>query len=460
MNTRDYWAIRARQDKIKVIKIGEQGIDNLKRLLKTNLDDVEMKIKEFYDKYGENPAEHLSYAEFEKYKEKLRAKAKKYPKDKTLQKLAKQDIPKYKIDRLRALQTDLQIALTEATTGQEAGIYKTLEDVGKVSQAVIAARFKETIGLEFNTIAGQKMKLLLSSDWSGANWSTRLWKDREVVGQKLTNILEKGVTQGTSLQKMSRELKNITGQSFNNAFRLIRTETSYLDNEVTFEYYKQAQEELGFEYYEYDAHLDNRTSAICREMNGKRFKIQDKKVGVNAPPLHPNCRSTTQLVLDDEDIKKPVKELTEFKDFGKFNRKGYGLAKFAENASENKKEALKFARSTYDKNTLNSFYNIGKLNSEQMKMLGAKTENIKLSLDSMIKNRINHSDINFNDYKKIDTILKTPDKIAFSKSKDNSILLFKKDNKYYQAVIKTTKDKKENFLTSFRFLSAKEFNKY
>lgn len=306
MNSRDYWAERARQDKIKVIKTGEQGIDNLKRVLKTNLDNVEKKIKEFYDKYGDNPAENLSYDEFEKYKHKLRAKAKKYPKDKTLQKLAKLDIPKYKIDRLRALQTDLQIQLTEATAGQEAGIYKTLEDVGKVAQATLAKRFTQTFDLEFDTIASRKMKQLLSSDWSGATWSERLWKDRELVGNKMTEILEKGVIQGTSLQKMSRELKQATGQSFNNSFRIIRTETSHLDGQVTLEGYRQAGAELGLEYYVYDAFLDSRTSNICRELDKKRFRIDDAEVGVNYPPMHPNCRSTTQLVLDDDiQLKEP-----------------------------------------------------------------------------------------------------------------------------------------------------------
>ena len=303
MNTKAYWAKRARQDKIKVIKTGEKGIDNLKRILLLNLKDIEKKIKEFYEKYGDNPAEQLSYSEFEKYKQKLKEKAKKYPKDKTLQKLAKQDIPKYKIDRLRALQTDLQMNLTEATAGQEAGIYKTLQDVGKVSQTVLASRFKSSLNLEFNTIANNKMKQLLSSDWSGANWSTRLWKDREIVGQKLTNILEKGIPQGTSLQKMSRELKQVTGQSFNNAFRLIRTETSHIDGQVTLEGYRQAQREFGQKLkYKYDAFLDSRTSKICRELNDKTFLVDNAEVGVNFPPMHPNCRSTTQLMIDDIDI--------------------------------------------------------------------------------------------------------------------------------------------------------------
>lgn len=299
-NSQSYWAERARADKIKVINTGEKGIDNLKRLLLLNLKDVEKQIKEFYDKYGDNPAEKMTYAEWEKYKAKLSKLAKENPQDKYLQFLAKQNIPKYRIDRLRALQLDLQMQLTEATLGQQKGIYNTLNDVSKVSQATLASRMEKTLGLTFNAISANKMKQILMSDWSGAVWSERLWKDREKVGKKLAEVLEKGIPQGVSLQKMSRELRDITGESFNNAFRLIRTETSHIDGQVTLEGYKQAGKELGLEYYEYDAFLDTRTSSICRELNGNRFKVSEAEVGVNYPPMHPNCRSTTQLILDNE----------------------------------------------------------------------------------------------------------------------------------------------------------------
>lgn len=299
-NKNSYWAERARKDKLKVIKTGEQGIDNLKRLLLLNLKDVEKQIKDFYEKYGDNPAEELSNKNWQRYKKRLRDMAQANPQDKTLQKLAKQNIPKYKIDRLRALELDLQMQLTEATNGQAKGIYNTLDDVSKVSQATLASRMNKTLGLTFNAISSNKMKQILMSDWSGANWSERLWKDREKVGKKLTEVLEKGIPQGVSLQKMSRELRDLTGESFNNAFRLIRTETSHIDGQVTLEGYKQASEELGLQYYEYDAFLDSRTSSFCRELDGKRFKITDAEVGVNYPPRHPNCRSTTQLVLDED----------------------------------------------------------------------------------------------------------------------------------------------------------------
>jgi len=59
----------------------------------------------------------------------------------------------------------------------------------------------------------------------------------------------------------------------------------------------------------------------------------------------------------------------------------------------------------------------------------------------------------------IPEILKKPDKLAKSKNNED-IILFKSNNKNYMLVIKTTKDKTENFIKSFRRLSAEEYNKY
>ena len=308
-NSQEYWNERARQDKIKVIKTAEYGVDNLKKLLKKNLDSVEKQIAEFYKKYGEEGkyAEKLSYDEFQKYKAKLRLKAKQNPQDKTLQRLAKQDIPKYRIDRLRALQTDLQIQLTEATRGQEAGIYKTLKDVAKVSQATTALRFKKTLDVAFDKIASRKLEKILSSDWVGnMNWSERLWKDRELVGKKVTEILETGLPQGKSMQSMARDLKDATQSSFNDAFRLIRTEAAHVDGEVLLESFKQAKAELGYTKYIFDATIDNRTSEICAEKDNKSYYIDEAVIGENFPPLHPNCRSTA--VLDENSIDESLIE--------------------------------------------------------------------------------------------------------------------------------------------------------
>lgn len=431
-NKNNYWAERARKDKIKVINTGEKGIDNLKRLLLLNIKDVEKQIKDFYEKYGDNPAEELSNKNWQRYKKRLRDMAKANPQDKTLQKLAKQNIPKYKIDRLRALELDLQMQLTLTTQGQEAGIYSTLDDVGKVARESLAKRFDKVLGLKLHTIAGNKMKQILMSDWSGANWSERLWKDREKVGKKLTEVLEKGIPQGVSLQKMSRELRDLTGESFNNAFRLIRTETSHIDGQVTLEGYRQASEELGLEYYEYDAFLDTRTSSICRELNGNRFKVSEAEVGVNYPPMHPNCRSTTQLVLDED-----YKQEENIKiDFSKDNT----LPKF------NKKQLKKINKILADNKIDNTEIN--------------KNKDVFFRYESILRNKDKHQDISDDEYSYfIKQALYNPVDINLGRKEGYLEFLGDISEKHHSSVVIDTKDENNVFAIAHVHKKRKKRNK-
>ncbi len=114
-------------------------------------------------------------------------------------------------------------------------------------------------------------------------------------------------------------------------------------------------------------------------------------------------------------------------------------------------KSIKQLRLTIDKEILDDYIIIGCFNSFQMELLNTKTSKIKLSLDSLLKNKINHPELKLEDYKKIKRIISKPDEVKLSKNRNNCILLLKKDKKRYQVVVKATKDKKENFLTSFRF---------
>lgn len=50
--------------------------------------------------------------------------------------------------------------------------------------------------------------------------------------------------------------------------------------------------------YEYHAKLDSKTTKTCRGLNGKVFKVKDMQPGVNAPPMHPFCRSAVAPHID------------------------------------------------------------------------------------------------------------------------------------------------------------------
>lgn len=73
---------------------------------------------------------------------------------------------------------------------------------------------------------------------------------------------------------------------------------------------------------------------------------------------------------------------------------------------------------------------------------------------------LRHPEITLDEYLLVRNIINTPDKMALSKNNNNSILVFKFQNNYYQVVIKTTTDKSENYLTSFIRSNEKEYNRY
>lgn len=93
-----------------------------------------------------------------------------------------------------------------------------------------------------------------------------------------------------------------------------------------------------------------------------------------------------------------------------------------------------------------------------MELLNTKTSKIKLSLDSLLKNKINHPELKLEDYKKIKRIISKPDEVI--QDGEYHIKLFKRiSNNLYEAVIKTTKNRNENFFVSFHLSNIKRMKK-
>ena len=115
-----------------------------------------------------------------------------------------------------------------------------------------------------------------------------LFNARETITQ--------GLIQGQSVARMSKSLADAMGKSYHQAETLIRTETNNFHAQADVRAYEAAE----VEEYEFVATLDSRTSEICASLDGKHFPIKEAKTGVNYPPMHPRCRSTT-VEYDPED---------------------------------------------------------------------------------------------------------------------------------------------------------------
>lgn len=138
-------------------------------------------------------------------------------------------------------------------------------------------------GLDYQTL-----DRVLNARFEGKNYSSRIWNNTDILASKLKNDLAVAIANGQGIQKTARDFRQRYNTNQYYAERLIRTETNHFHNEGELEAYKQ----MGFEYFQFLATLDNRTSEICQEMDGKKFKVSEGIPGDNVPPLHPNCRST------------------------------------------------------------------------------------------------------------------------------------------------------------------------
>jgi SPP1 gp7 family putative phage head morphogenesis protein len=169
-----------------------------------------------------------------------------------------------------------------------------------------------TKDLGINAIVSRdKIKAVLDRPWSGANFSERLWSNTDKLAQTVKQEIVNGMIQGINLKTMSKRVsERFETAKKNDVERLLRTEVNYTLNQATLDGYKEA----GIEKYEFSATLDSRTSQICSELNGEIFEIKKIAVGLNYPPMHPRCRSTTIPIIDYESLIKQGREEIEEKD--------------------------------------------------------------------------------------------------------------------------------------------------
>ena len=152
------------------------------------------------------------------------------------------------------------------------------------------------LGFNFSQIDNKTINLLLNEKWTdNANFSQRIWKNSEKLGNYLRTQLTADTMSGKTIQKIASELSSFMNVGLYNATTLVRTEVNHFANEAEMLSY----EELDIEKYKFIATLDNVTCKHCAELDNKVFNLKDRKTGKNYPPIHPNDRCTTVAVFDE-----------------------------------------------------------------------------------------------------------------------------------------------------------------
>lgn len=210
---------------------------------------------------------------------------------------------KFHVSRLEALKVQVQQA-AESVKGQVSDSFdkfavKTYSD--QYYKTIFEIQKGTGVGFDVMRLDKKRVEKVIVKPWAadGRNFSERIWGDRTKLVNELHQTLSRGIIRGLSPQKMIKELSGRMGASKANTERLIHTESAFFASRAANDAYK----ELEVEQYEILATLDRRTSDICRSMDGKVFKRSEFNVGVNAPPFHPRCRTTTVPYFpEDEDL--------------------------------------------------------------------------------------------------------------------------------------------------------------
>ncbi len=305
-----YWEQRANSRMASYHKNSDETISKINKAYDKAIADINSDIKKIFNKYAmeyklsKTEARQLlnSYIHAKDLKS-IRDKIK-YIQDEDLKKylMAQLNYSPYKarITRLEALKESIYI--NTKLLSQEEFKLSTSDYIDNMKEAYYRNIFdiQKGIGLgfTFSEMPIDFIEEVLRNKWSGENYSKRIWNNTDVLAERLEEVITSGLMSGANSKKMAKELDDLSSYGKFASERLIRTETTYVTNMAEIESYK----ECDIEKCVFLATLDLRTSKICRSMDGKVLIVGKAKPGVNLPPLHPFCRSTTIAYLGKETL--------------------------------------------------------------------------------------------------------------------------------------------------------------
>lgn len=118
--------------------------------------------------------------------------------------------------------------------------------------------------------------------------------------RRIKDIIKKGMMENLAVNQIAKNVGNSIDLPSAQLKTLTRTAITETSTSISNATYKLNEDVI--DGYQYVATLDARTSLICGRLDGKVFRLDDKR-GVR-PPQHFNCRSTTvPIVKSYEDLR-------------------------------------------------------------------------------------------------------------------------------------------------------------
>lgn len=312
MKNKDYWIKRKANLIYEQMDKAEKQADKFDEIYKQSKAYLDKEINKVFDKFqrdyglSERDAQQvLKNMKEQKDLNELRKVLEARPNDPNIQRLlADLDSPAYayRMKRLERLNDDLDRMRESIYRSEKSGSDAFYSDLMKDSYYKATFDLQQQTGLaySFSNLPETEIKRLRGLKWTGEGYSDRIWSNTEALASSVKDELLVSLMTGRSVRDTSQAIAERFEVGQNKARRLVRTESAFFHNQMELLSYEDAE----ITKYKFVAVLDKRTSHICQQHDNKVYNTDEAVPGVNYPPLHPWCRSTTIAHDDDIDYSK------------------------------------------------------------------------------------------------------------------------------------------------------------
>lgn len=312
MKNEEYWTERKANLIYEQMDKAEKQADKFDEIYRQSKTYLDKQINKVFDKFqrdyglSERDARQvLKNMKDQKDLNELRKVLEARPNDPNIQRLlADLDSPAYayRMKRLERLNDDLDRMRESIYHSEKVGSDTFYSDLMKDSYYKATFDLQQQTGLaySFSNLPETEIKRLRELKWTGEGYSDRIWSNTGALASSVKDELLVSLMTGRSVRDTSQAIAERFGVGQNNARRLIRTESAFFHNQMELLSYEDAE----IIKYKFVAVLDRRTSHICQEHDNKVYDTDKAVPGVNYPPLHPWCRSTTIAHDEDADYSK------------------------------------------------------------------------------------------------------------------------------------------------------------
>ena len=312
MKNKDYWTKRKANLIYEQMDKAEKQADKFDEIYKQAKAYLDKQINKVFDKFqrdyglSERDARQvLKNMKDQKDLNELRKVLEARPNDPNIQRLlADLDSPAYayRMKRLERLNDDLNRMRESIYRSEKSGSDAFYSDLMKDSYYKATFDLQQQTGLaySFSSLPETEIKRLRALKWTGEAYSDRIWSNTGALASSVKDELLVSLMTGRSTRDTAQAIAERFEVGQNNARRLVRTESAFFHNQLELLSYEDAE----ITKYRFVAVLDKRTSHICQEHDNKVYDTDKAEPGVNYPPLHPWCRSTTIAHDEDADYSK------------------------------------------------------------------------------------------------------------------------------------------------------------